>query len=105
MTPRSILKSNLRTIRAEMDWNQAQMAFSCGVGRSTYSGWENTSGGIPDVDQLQAIADRFRIGADLLLGCELRLLPVNKRREIMRGGYVGRQMAHYVQMAQEQCAP
>ena len=101
MTPRETLKKNLRCIRAEQGWSQDQMAFCCGVKRSTYSGWENTSGGVPDVDQLQAIADRFMVGADLLLSCDLSLLPVSKRREIMRGGYVGRQMGHYVQMAVE----
>jgi transcriptional regulator with XRE-family HTH domain len=101
MTPRETLKKNLRCIRAEQGWSQEQMAFSCGVVRSTYSGWENTSGGIPDVDQLQAIADRFRIGADILLGCDLSLLPVSKRREVLRGAYLARQMGHYIVMAAE----
>ena len=95
MTPREIIKSNLRTIRSHHQWTQSVMAFACCVGRSTYSGWE-ASGGVPDLEQLQAIADRFSIGADLLLSCEIAKLPTGKRNEVLRGGYVGRQMAHYL---------
>lgn len=95
MTPRETLKRNLRAIRIHQGWTQEMMAFTCGVNRSTYSGWEN-GGGAPDVDQLQAIADRFKIGADVLLTADISELPTGKRLPILRGSHIGRELGQYL---------
>lgn len=58
---------NLKKLRIDRDYTQAQMAQRLGVSQVTYSNWENEATCM-DYDTLFAVADMFGVSIDYLLG-------------------------------------
>jgi transcriptional regulator with XRE-family HTH domain len=59
----------LKTLRKQFDFSQEQLADKIGVSRQAITKWE-TDGGLPDIENLMAIASLFSVSMDELLSAE-----------------------------------
>lgn len=54
-------QKNLRQLRTEREWTQAQLAAMIGRNQSTIAHWENGANGLPDRKDLHELARVFRL--------------------------------------------
>ena len=65
------VSEKIKSLRSERGWSQEQMAEKLGVSRQAITKWE-TEAGMPDIDNLAAIARLFGVTTDSLLFDEVR---------------------------------